>query len=122
MKLNTDEPGLYALFKPHEAEILKQLWKVARSHKNAKGSAYIYQWLVANAHKIGITYKSRATVINFLNRLVDEGVLGWKDATGKGGHHRLYYVKRNRANFENYARKTIAAKLDEIFEDINDDT
>lgn len=121
MKLNTDEPGLYALYKPYEAEILKHLWEVAKSHRNAKGSAYIYQWLIANAPKIGIQYKSRASVIFFLNRLVDHGVLGWLDATGKGGHHRLYYVKRNPANFEKYVRKTVATKLDEIFEDIKDD-
>lgn len=33
---------------------------------------------------------SRASVIFFLNRRVDQGVLNYTTATGKGGHHRIY--------------------------------
>jgi hypothetical protein len=35
---------------------------------------------------------SRASIFFFtMNRFVDQGVLGFRDATGKGGHHRIYY-------------------------------
>ncbi len=37
---------------------------------------------------------SRASVIFYMNFLVDEGIAGWEDATGKGGHHRLYSIPR----------------------------
>ena len=33
--------------------------------------------------------RARASIIFYLNKMVDEGVLGFRDATGKGGHHRM---------------------------------
>ncbi len=33
---------------------------------------------------------SRASVISFLNRMVEEGFLEYREATGKGGHKRIY--------------------------------
>jgi len=36
---------------------------------------------------------SRASVINFLNYMVDEGLLTYTVETGKGGHHRIYSPK-----------------------------
>jgi hypothetical protein len=35
---------------------------------------------------------SRASVIFYLNFLVDEGIATVESATGKGGHHRLYSI------------------------------
>lgn len=120
MKLDTSQPGLQALYRPHEAEILKHLWEVAKTKGTAKNTRYAYLWQVANLPKLGLNYKSRATVINFMNQLVDEGVLNFREDTGKGGYHRLYWIRRTPANFEKYVRKTIAAKLDEIF-GVNED-
>jgi len=37
-------------------------------------------------------HPSRASVIFFLNALVDNEYLSYSDATGKGGHHRTYYT------------------------------
>ena len=37
---------------------------------------------------------SRASVIFYMNFLVDEGIAGFESATGKGGHHRLYSIPR----------------------------
>ena len=34
---------------------------------------------------------SRASIINFLNDMVDREYLDFEEVTGKGGHRRLYY-------------------------------
>ena len=36
---------------------------------------------------------SRATIINFLNRMTDIGVLSYKEVTGKGGYRRIYKLE-----------------------------
>jgi hypothetical protein len=33
---------------------------------------------------------SRASIINFLNAMCDEGILTYGDETGRGGYHRIY--------------------------------
>jgi len=37
---------------------------------------------------------SRASVIFYLNFLVADGLAEWDDATGKGGHHKLYRISK----------------------------
>ena len=50
---------------------------------------------------------SRASVIMYLNRMVDEGVLGFRDATGKGGHHRIYITKLDESGYKKYIVRTL---------------
>jgi len=54
---------------------------------------------------------SRASVINAMNRFVDQGVLGWRDATGKGGHHKIYYPLMDEKGYKKYVAKTIIKSL-----------
>ena len=44
-------------------------------------------------------HPSRASVIFFMNHLVDNKYASFKDATGKGGHHRKYYTKLSKTLF-----------------------
>jgi hypothetical protein len=60
--------------------------------------------------------KSRASVINFLNDMVDEGVFDYEEKTGKGGYHRVYYPKMDWKQFAKYATKTITDKIHEVFQ------
>ncbi|MBA7491297.1 hypothetical protein ES702_01842 [subsurface metagenome] len=50
---------------------------------------------------------SRASVIFYMNFLVDEGIAGYETATGRGGHHRLYSIPRT--EFE--VKKRIMIKI-----------
>lgn len=116
MKLDTEKPGLCALFKPYKAALIKHLYFVTfpnRSH--GRGSGKLWEWLEENAERLGVEKRSRASVINALNDLVDEGFLKWKDATGKGGHHRLYSVKLSPGDFEQYVTHIILDKMTSIF-------
>ena len=54
---------------------------------------------------------SRASVIFALNKFVDQGVLGWRDATGKGGHHKIYYPLMDEKGYKKYVLKTIIESM-----------
>ena len=43
--------------------------------------------------------------------MVDEGVLGFRDATGKGGHHRIYITKLDESGYKKYIVKTLLASV-----------
>jgi predicted transcriptional regulator len=54
---------------------------------------------------------SRVSVIFALNRFVDQGVLGWRDATGKGGHHKIYYPLMDVEGYVKYIFKTMVESM-----------
>lgn len=60
--------------------------------------------------------KSRASVIIFLNAMVEEGVLAYVEASGKGRYHMVYYPKMDKMQFAEHVTKTITDKLHEVFQ------
>ena len=62
---------------------------------------------------------SRASVIFFLNRMVDQGVLDYRSATGKGGHHRVYYPIMDERAYKKHLLKTI---VDSMMRDFPEET
>ncbi len=54
---------------------------------------------------------SRASIINFLNDMVDYGVLNFNDATGKGGHHRVYFALMSKKGYTEYIAKSVIGSL-----------
>ncbi|MBC8489991.1 hypothetical protein ISS40_01175 [Candidatus Bathyarchaeota archaeon] len=102
MKLDTDETVLEEVIKEYELAIMNHLFSV----KKPTGSGIVWTWINEGSkwgQEPGNSI-SRASVIMFLNRLVDEDLLTWEDATGKGGHHRLYVMELSRPEF---AKKVI---------------
>ena len=55
--------------------------------------------------------RSRASVIVSLNKLVDWGVLGFREGTGRGGHHRIYYPLMDEAGFQAYLLETMVESM-----------
>jgi hypothetical protein len=51
--------------------------------------------------------------------MVDEGVLGFRDATGKGGHHRIYITKLDESGYKKYIVRTL---LDSVSRDFPKET
>ncbi len=43
--------------------------------------------------------------------MADEGVLNYKERTGKGGHHRVYTPRLNESEFKTYVAQTMIASL-----------
>ena len=54
---------------------------------------------------------SRASVIFFLNRMVDQGVLAYRTATGKGGYHRVYFPIMDERDYKKHLLRTVVESL-----------
>jgi hypothetical protein len=39
--------------------------------------------------------------------MVDQDVLGFRDATGKGGHHRIYVIRLDERGYKKYVVRTL---------------
>jgi len=50
---------------------------------------------------------SRASVINFLDSMVDDGILAYTETTGKGGYRRIYMFKHDEAGFKEHIAKVV---------------
>ena len=113
MKIDINKSGLPMIFKSYQHHLLKYLWKNVDTDKPI-GSGKAHEFIQTTDDK-----KSRASVIFFLNDMVDEGVLGWHDRTGKGGHHRLYYPLMNEKQFWKHVAHQVYAKVVEASGDTN---
>lgn len=110
MKFDTSEKGLLTLFKPYQAALLEHIWELNEGGVVGVNSGQAYRFLQDHPDK-----KSRASVIFFLNDMVEEGVLSYEERTGKGGYHRVYYPKMDREQFAQYVVNSITKKLKEVF-------
>jgi hypothetical protein len=54
---------------------------------------------------------SRASIINFLNDMVDNNVLDYKEESGKGGYHRVYFPKLDNSGYKKYIARTVIESL-----------
>ena len=93
---------------------LKEYEKVALRYVRSMGEEGVGSgktWANTNERlKHGETI-SRASVIFFLNRMVDQRVLSYRTATGKGGHHRVYYSMMDEKANKKHILKTIVESL-----------
>ena len=110
MKFDTNQKGLFTLFKPYQAELLEHLWDLNKKERTGFNSGEAHRFLLGSPEK-----KSRASVIFFLNDMVDDDILDYEERTGKGGHHRVYYPKMNRDEFALFVTERITKKLNEVF-------
>lgn len=105
LNINLGKSGLTMLFKPYQQYLLEHIWNNVSTDKPI-GSGKAHDFIQKTDDK-----KSRASVIFFLNDMVDEGVIGWHDGTGKGGHHRLYYPLMTEEQFWKHIAKNVHKKL-----------
>jgi predicted transcriptional regulator len=103
---NPEKDGLYKVFRDYQVEALRVVWK-----RGDDGAISREVWSSVNEELGGRTI-SRASIINFLNAMVDEGILDYEEETGKGGYHRVYKPKLNEKEFKkNLADKLISSLL-----------
>ena len=112
--LNADKKtpdSLRALFKEYEIHALNVLW----AHPEGLGSGAV--WKSVNKMLAPKTI-SRTSVIFFLNRLVDNDIVSFEEATGKGGVHRVYIPAMYWSEFEELSVDRFIEKLRKVFPDI----
>lgn len=106
LKIDVGEDGFNAVLKPYQIEAMKYLWA---SPGEGRSSREVYE-AVNDALPEGSSI-SRASIINSLNALVDDGVLGFHEITGKGGHRRIYKAVYDESGFKRYIAETVLRKL-----------
>ncbi len=105
MNLNLDltETGFGMFFKPYQIISLDILWNSEETLSSRQ------VWEQANIQLTGTI--SRASIINFLNASVDNGLLDYVETTGKGGHRRLYSSKLSKPETTNYLSEKVKESL-----------
>ena len=103
LSLDLTETGLQMFFKPYQIEALDLLWK------NNKYTSSREVWEKVNQTLPGTI--SRASIFNFLNASVENGLLDYEETTGKGGYRRLYSAKFSRVEIKSFLSKKIQKHL-----------
>jgi len=104
------EKGLRKTLREYEELALRYIWKVEE-----EGAGSGKAWEHVNEELGEGKSISRASIIFFLNRMVDQGVLGFRDATGKGGHHRIYVPRLDERGYKKYVVRTLFKSVAEDF-------
>ena len=91
-------------FKPYQVEALRVL-----QNRGEEGANSRIVWNTVNEALPSPI--SRASIINSLNMMVDEGVLSFTDRTGKGGHHRVYRLDRSWSELKEYLARIVIDKI-----------
>ena len=105
MDLNLDlsETGLGMFFKPYQIISLDILWNSEETLSSRQ------VWEQANEQIPGTI--SRASIINFLNASVENGLLNYVETTGKGGYRRLYSSKLSKPETSTFLSGIVKDRL-----------
>ena len=106
LTVDTASEGLEMVLKDYQEAALRYLWRL-----DGGGASSRDVWVQVNEDLKGKRTISRASIINFLNSMVDEGVLSYTETTGKGGHRRIYSAKYDEAGFKEYIAKVVLGNL-----------
>jgi len=102
--------GLRKTLKEYEELALRYIWETGD-----EGAGSGLTWRAVNERLEEGKTISRASVIFFLNRMLDQGVLTWRDATGKGGHHKIYITKLDENGYKKYVIHTLLESVAKDF-------
>lgn len=104
LTIDTAGHGLAMVLKDYQEEALHYIWE------KGEGASSRDVWSQVNK-TLKTRSISRASIINFLNAMVDEGVLNYTEITGKGGHRRIYSTKLDEAQFKQYVAEVVLKNL-----------
>ncbi len=106
LKIDLGKIGFDAVLKPYQIEVMKYLWAHPDEGKSSKG---VYD-AVIEALPDGKNI-SRPSIINTLNTLADERVLGFHTITVRGGSCRIYWPRYDESEYKQYIVETVLKKL-----------
>jgi len=111
-KFDPSQPGLRKTLREYEELALRHIWEVGDEGANSGETWRHVDERLGESDTI-----SRASIIFYLNRMVDQGVLGYRDATGKGGHHRIYVPRLDEKGYRKYLLRTVIESMKRDFPD-----
>jgi predicted transcriptional regulator len=99
------QSGLRKTLREWEEIALRYVWTVGE-----EGAHSGPIWRHANA-QLKPESISRASIIILMNRLVDQGVLGYREETGRGGHKKIYYPLMDEEGYVKHIIKTMVESM-----------
>ena len=102
--LNPEKKGLNKILQNYQIEALNNLWKNGEKGQTSRQTHEYVKGRIDGSI-------SRASIINFLKVMADEGVLGFEQHPGKGGMHRVYTPRLNESEFKIHVAQTVIASL-----------
>ena len=114
---NTDEEGFRTVVKDYQEVALRYMWRL-----DGAGASSRDVWVNVNKDLMGKSTISRASIINFMNLMVEEDALGYTEITGKGGHRRIYTSDLDEAGFKRFMAHKIISKLHETWPESTSET
>lgn len=106
LTFNPAGEGLGKVLRDYQIEAMRIVWA-----REEEGVSSREVWQQANEALKGIRTISRASIINFLNAMVDEGVLNYIETTGKGGNRRIYSPKLDETGFKKHIASEVITSL-----------
>jgi predicted transcriptional regulator len=104
--LDLSKRGLEKIFREYQIKAMKVIWE---STNDGLTSREVYDHV--NRVLEDTKSISRASIINFLNAMCDEGVLNYKEETCKGGVRRRYSKAMDEERFMIYVAKSALESL-----------
>ncbi len=95
--------GLEMFFKPYQIASLELLWGA----RGTQSSRQVWE----NVNDVLPGTISRASIINFLNASVENGLLDFVETTGKGGYRRLYSAKMSKPETGSFLSEIVKEQL-----------
>ena len=117
LTFNPEGTGLAKVLKDYQIEALKLVWENGEEGINSREV-----WQQTNIVLKGRRTISRASIINFLNAMVDEGVHNYKEETCRGGYRRIYSPKLDEQGFKKHIAKTVILSLMKDFPEETNET
>jgi len=105
-KFDPSQPGLRKTLREWEELALRHIWSVGE-----KGASSGPIWKKVNEQLGTGKSISRASIIIIMNRLVDQGVLDYREGTGKGGVHKIYYPLMDEKGYLKYLIRTMVESI-----------
>ena len=105
-KFDPSRPGLRKTLKEWEELALRYIWEVG---EEVAGSKNIWEHVNEKLKPDGSI--SRTSIIFAMNRLVDQGVLEFRENAGRGGHHKIYYPLMDEKGYLRYIVKTMVESM-----------
>ena len=110
--VNPSKDGFEKVLRDYQIEALKIVWETPEKGVTSR-EVYAY----VNKALEGVKTISRASIINFLNAMCDDGVLNYEEETCKGGMRRKYFPGLDEEGFKKYIAKTVFESLLKDFPD-----
>lgn len=107
--MDPSKSGLEKVLRDYQVEALRIVW-----NKDGGGVTSREAYLHVNKELCGVKTISRASIINFLNSMCDEGVLNYEEETCKGGMRRKYSPELDEDEFKKYIARSV---FDSLFKD-----